>query len=275
MSPVDGDDPLRAVAFAARDGDSAALEQLVVAVQDQVYRLALRMLGDPDDAQDATQSALVRIVTRVGTYRGDAAFRTWAYRVAANHILNFRQSRVERENLDFRRFAEDLHDGLIDANVDDPDAGLLVEEVKLGCTLAMLSCLDRDDRLAYILSDVFDLRSDEAAYVCETTPTAFRKRASRARARLRDFVGDYCGLVNPDAACRCARRVAMAVRSGRVNPALPRFATSAGIAVAVAEMDRLHDLASLMRSHPQYRTPKDVADGVQRLIASGRYSVLE
>jgi hypothetical protein len=100
---------------------------------------------------------------------------------------------------------------------------------------------------------VFDLRSDEAAYVCETTPAAFRKRASRARAQLRDFVGDYCGLVNPHAACRCERRVA----------------------TAVAEMERLHDLASLMRSHPQYRAPKDVADGVQRLIASGRYSMLE
>jgi hypothetical protein len=139
----------------------------------------------------------------------------------------------------------------------------------------MLSCLDRDHRLAYILSDVFDLRSDEAAYVCETTPAAFRKRASRARAQLRDFVGDYCGLVNPHAACRCERRVATAVRLGRINPAQPRFATGAGVAAAVAEMERLHDLASLMRSHPQYRAPKDVADGVQRLIASGRYSMLE
>ena len=141
-------------------------------------------------ACDATQSALIRIVTRVATYRGDAAFRTWAYRVAANHILNFRQSRVERERFDFRRFAEDLHDGLIDAKADDPDGGLLAEEVKLGCTLAMLSCLDRDDRLAYILSDVFDLRSDEAAYVCETTQNAFRKRASLAG--FKRFSGGVC-----------------------------------------------------------------------------------
>lgn len=110
MPPV-ADDPLRALAFAARDGDTQALEHVVVAVHDDVYRLAVRMLWHPEDAKDATQEALVRIVTRIATFRGDAAFRTWAYRVAANHILNWRESRVEQENLTFRRFADQLHDG--------------------------------------------------------------------------------------------------------------------------------------------------------------------
>jgi RNA polymerase sigma factor (sigma-70 family) len=110
--PPVADDPLRALAFAAGDGDTEALEQLVAAVQDDVYRLALRMLWHPEDAKDASQEALVRIVTRVASFRGDAAFGTWAYRVAANHILNWRDSRVERENLTFRQFADQLHDGL-------------------------------------------------------------------------------------------------------------------------------------------------------------------
>ena len=95
MPPV-SDDPLRDVAYAAAAGDTEAVERLVSAVQDDVYRLALRMVWHPEDARDATQEALIRIVTRVGTYRGEAAFSTWAYRVAANHLLNWRQSRVER-----------------------------------------------------------------------------------------------------------------------------------------------------------------------------------
>ena len=59
-----------------------------------------------------------------------------------------------------------------------PDAALLAAEVKLGCTLGMLLCLDRDQRLAYVLTDVFDLPSVEAAFVCGTTPAAVRKRAA-------------------------------------------------------------------------------------------------
>src|SRR5258708_25567497 len=164
------------------------------------------MLWQPQDAEDATQEALIRIMTRIGSYRGEAAFATWAYRVAANHILNFRKSRVEQENLNFRRYSEELAEGLAAPDAAQPDSGLLAEEVKLGCTLGMLQCLHRDHRLAYILTDVFDLPSAEAAFICDITPAALRKRASRARGKLREFVSVHCGLVNTSASCRRDRR---------------------------------------------------------------------
>jgi RNA polymerase sigma factor (sigma-70 family) len=186
MSAVE-DEALRVLVGQAVAGDSAALERVVVAVRDDVYRLALRMLWHPQDAEDATQEALIRIVTRIHSYRGEAAFRTWAYRVAANHITNWRLSRVERERLDFRRFGEELAEGLEDPDPTTPDAALLAEEVKLGCTLGMLLCLDRDQRLAYLLSDVFELPSADAATDgCtppsewgESTPSICSSRRSR------------------------------------------------------------------------------------------------
>jgi hypothetical protein len=112
------------------------------------------------------------------------------------------------------------------------------------------------------------LSGDDAAYVCGVTPAAFRQRASRARARLRAFVSEHCGLVGAEAACRCDRRVEAAVRLGRVNPERLLFAG------AVAEMERLHDLGSLMRDHPDYRAPRAAADRVRELIASGRFRLL-
>jgi hypothetical protein len=195
--------------------------------------------------------------------------------VAANHILNWRTSRVEAESLDFRRFGEQLSEGLADLDPATPDARLLAEEVKLGCTLGMLLCLDRDHRLAYVLVDVFGLPSADAAWVCGVTPAAVRKRASRARARLRRFVGEHCGLVDHEAACRCDRRVATAVRMGRVRPGEPLFAGHHPPDAAVGEMERLHDLASLMRSHPDYEAPGAVVAAVREVIDSGRYEILE
>jgi RNA polymerase sigma factor (sigma-70 family) len=267
-------DALRALALAAGDGDSRALERLVSEVQDDVYRLALRMLWHPEDARDATQEALIRIVTRVGSYRGEAAFRTWAYRVAANHILNWRRSRVEQENLTFRRFGEELSEGLVDAAQNTPEAALLAEEVKLGCTAGMLLCLHRDQRLAYLLGDVLGLSGDDGAYICGITEAAFRQRLTRARTRLRAFVAQHCGLVNRDAACRCDRRVETAVRLGRVDPNHLLFADPATLSRAVTEMERLHDLGSLMRSHPDYRAPKAATETVLALISSGRLGIL-
>ncbi len=190
MPPV-ADGELRRLVASAAAGDRGAAEAVISAVRDDVYRLALRMLWHPEDAQDATQEALLRILTRLGSYRGEAAFRTWAYRVAANHILSWRTSRVEAESLDFRRFGEQLSEGLADLDPATPDARLLAEEVKLGCTLGMLVCLDRDHRLAYVLVDVFGLPSADAAWVCGVTPAAVRKRASRSRDRLRRLEGDH------------------------------------------------------------------------------------
>jgi RNA polymerase sigma factor (sigma-70 family) len=273
--PAVDDAELRRLAAAAGEGDSAALERVVGAVRDDVYRLALRMLWQPEDAEDATQEALIRIMTRIGSYRGEAAFRTWSYRVAVNHILNWRKSRAEQQNLTFRRFGEDLHEGLEVPDPRTPDAALLAEEVKLGCTLGMLLCLDRDHRLAYVLSDVFDLPSADAAFICGDTAAAFRKRASRARAQLRAFVSSHCGLVNRTALCRCDRRVATAVRIGRVRPDALQFAGHISPDAAVGEMERLHDLASLMRSHPEYQAPTAVIEAVRVAIESGRFKVLE
>src|SRR5690349_24472047 len=67
----------------AKSGREAALEELVRLVQGRVYRLALRMLWHPEDAKDAAQEILLRVVTRLGSYRGEAAFATWVYRIAA------------------------------------------------------------------------------------------------------------------------------------------------------------------------------------------------
>ena len=273
--PAVDDGELRQLAAGAAGGDSAALERVLASVSDSIYRLALRMLWHPEDAEDAAQEAMIKIMTRIGSYRGEAAFATWAYRVAANHILNFRKSRTEQENLTFRGYGEQLVEGLAEPNTARPDASLLAEEVKLGCTLGMLLCLDRDSRLAYILTDVFDLPSADAAFICGITPAALRKRASRARGKLREFVSVHCGLVNKTASCRCDRRVEAALRNGRIKPGHLNFAQPLDPNDAVGEMERLHDLASLMRSHPDYRSPEAVTQAIQTVIASDTYTVLQ
>lgn len=265
------EDPLAALVEWARGGDAAALDELVRAVQDDVYGLAIRMLWDPHDAEDATQEILVKVVTRLDRFRGESALRTWVYRVAVNHLLTTRRRLMERQGWTFSAFTDDLAAGLdpeASADPATPGERLLAEEVKVGCTLGMLQCLDRPQRMAYILGEVFGLPSQTAAFICDTTPDAYRKRLSRARAAIRAFVAEHCGIVNPQAACRCNRRTETAVRLGRVDPVAPTFvghpkrAKAPAIAAAVAEMEDLHDAAALFRSHPHFTTPDSVLRAV-------------
>ena len=103
---------LEDMARLAIGGNRDALEGLVRALQGDLYGLALRMLCNREDAEDATQEVLVRIVTRLAQFDFRSKLKTWAYRVAVNYILDVRKSAVERLHLSFERFAEDLASGL-------------------------------------------------------------------------------------------------------------------------------------------------------------------
>jgi RNA polymerase sigma factor (sigma-70 family) len=255
---------------AARAGDRQALERVVRAVQNDVFRLALRMTGCPEDARDACQEILVKVVTRLDSFRGDASVRTWAYRIAVRHLLDRKKSRVEQLAMSFERFGADLLDGLAAPESPDP---VMVEEVKLGCTLAMLTCLDREHRLAYVLGDVFDLAHRDAAELCAITEDAYRQRLSRARRSLETFTQAYCGLVNERAPCRCDKRVARAEELGRIEQGRPRLA-NAETREATREMELLHDTARLMRSHPEYVAPVDLIESVREALDGGTLRIL-
>jgi len=178
---------LEVLAQRAVNGDRDAVAIIVRELQANMHALALRMLWHPQDAEDATQEILVRIVTRLAQFDFKSRLRTWAYRVATNYLLDVKKSCVERQKLNFTSFAEDLAEGLSEDGPADYERSVLTEEVKIGCTLGMLQCLDRPHRLAYVLGEILDLPAPEAADVLELEPAAFRKRLQRARESIEAF----------------------------------------------------------------------------------------
>ena len=215
------------IAQRAITGDREALDALVRAVQPDIYALALRMLWNREDAEDATQEILVRVVTQLSSFDFRSRLKTWTYRVAVNHLLDRKKSAVERMDLNFVRLSEDLAEGLASDGPGENEGSILIEEVKIGCTLAMLQCLDRPHRLAYILGEILGLPGAEAAEALGVDPSVLRKRLERARDAILAFTRSYCGLVSDDAACRCNRRVTAAVRLGRARPDALEFADRA------------------------------------------------
>ncbi|MEU6643794.1 sigma-70 family RNA polymerase sigma factor [Saccharomonospora sp. NPDC046836] len=264
----------------AVDGDKAALEQVVRLLQDPLYRLALRMVWRPADAEDATQEILIRVVTRLSSWRAEAKLLTWAYRIGVNYLLNLRrQTPQEVRELSLDEFRDSLVDGLATADYTGPEASLLVNEVRLTCSQAVLQCLERAERIAFVLGEVFELSSTEAAWILEVTPAAYRKRLERARRRIQAFLNSTCGLVNDNAFCRCAKRVDKAVAVGRVDPRQPALAThpvsGRGVEEAAVQLHDLHDAAAVFRAHPDYAAPKAKTDAVLALLNSGRFPLLK
>ncbi|WP_368185671.1 RNA polymerase sigma factor [Aestuariibius sp. HNIBRBA575] len=254
----------------AQDGNATALEDIIRGIQKQVYQLAIRMLADPDAAQDATQEILIRVVTKLSTFRAESRFETWVYRVATNYLIRARKIRVNDPNLTFDAFSQDLIDGLSDDNNKAPDEHVMLNELRIKCTMAMLLCLDREHRAAYILGDILEFDHSIASDILEISPANYRKRLSRARDRVQTFTAATCGLANRSAACSCRKRLPAAMASGRIgiqpSAALadaPRFADAAA---EVSDIQSSLIAAKLQRSTGAHVPLRDYASAVLNII---------
>ncbi len=130
----------------ALQGDKRALEQVVKAIQGKVYNLALKMLFDPEVAKDGTQEILIRIITHLGTFKGESAFTTWVYRVAANYLLTS-VKKNSRRRYSFQHYGRLLDEGINQATSYIHNTGeqeVLADEIKITCSQGMLMCLKRN-----------------------------------------------------------------------------------------------------------------------------------
>ena len=259
-------DTLASLVARSQQGERAAVDALIHALQPDIYKLAQRFLMIPADAEDACQEILLKILTRLSQYDGRSLFSTWAYAVARNHLLDLKRRPFEQA-MSFNEFAEDLAQGLSDQLAESAETALQLEEIRIGCTLAMLQCLDRDLRLSYILGEILELEHQTAADVLDISCDAYRKRLSRARSTVSNFMLGHCGLVNPNNACRCSKRVSQAIKLQRIDPAHLVFSSSTErtrkfpqLLAQIRSLEESQRAAALYRAQSQ---PEASADFVQ------------
>lgn len=266
-----------ALVESARGGSREALEKLVLRHQAWVYNVAVRMVFHPQDAEEVTQEVLIKVVTRLSMFRGDCAFRTWLYRIAANHVLNMRCRGGELRPLTFASYAAAIND-TPDLDLPDPksvpvDVPLLVEEAKISCTTGMLLCLDRKQRFVFTLGEIFGVSDTVGGEVLEMSPDNFRQSLARARRDLYRFMHGQCGLVNADNPCRCPKKTKGFIDHGHVDPDRLLFVPlhvrriKDAAAGTVREIEGVLDRhsAAVYRDHP-FLEPLDQTDWLRRVF---------
>ncbi|MER0440131.1 RNA polymerase sigma factor [Emticicia sp. W12TSBA100-4] len=202
-------------------GNKNALNDLLKRHQNFIYNVALKMLNNIADAEDVTQEILIKIITQLSKYdKTKAQFRTWLYRITFNHVLNMKKNNYESMMMNFDSFF-----GVIDAAPDievsandELELAEAFEESKVACMAGMLMCLDRMQRLVYIVGEVFEIDHRLAAEIFEISPDNFRQKLSRVRKDLYQWMHNRCGLVNLENPCRCKSKTKGFIELGYVDP---------------------------------------------------------
>jgi RNA polymerase sigma factor (sigma-70 family) len=257
----------------AVSGDKQALGDLLQSVQNIVYNLSLRMLGSPLDAEDASQEILIRIITRLSTFKKESAFSTWVYRVSVNHLLNYKKSMFSKmPPLSFEFYGKDIEKGFVENNATltgGVDENLLAEELKLSCTNVMLQCLDSESRLIYVLGVMFRADSKLCAEILDITPEAYRQRLCRIRQKMSAFLTEYCALASSQK-CDCKKRISYAVKNRRLNPANLEYSTlnTAERKEYKQAMDNMDAQSLVFYSLPYFRTSQNVKSFLHSVLNS-------
>lgn len=201
------------------EGDKTSLTKLIERHQPFIYNIAWKMTGNTTDAEDLTQETLIKIISNLSSFKQESAFQTWAYRIAKNHFLNSQK----KSSTFFANNFEVLGNHLDAApNTDLSESEKIeqretIREVRLNCLSGMLLCLTKEQRLIYIIGEIFGADHNIGSEIMEISRDNYRMKLSKARKDLYNFMQNKCGLVNKANPCRCHKKVTFATANGMVD----------------------------------------------------------
>jgi RNA polymerase sigma-70 factor (ECF subfamily) len=178
---------------ALRSGDKTEIANLVEIFLDPVYRLALRMTGSEEDAEDITQDTFIKIIKSLPSFEGRSQISTWIYRIAMNEsLMNLRRRKPLSGSVEIDRETGDDQDEEIQI-VDwagQPEAELITSEAKQELDSA-ISRLPEGLRSVFVLRDLQDLSIEDTSGILGITTANVKTRLLRARLKLRQDLSVY------------------------------------------------------------------------------------
>ena len=176
-------------------GDRAEFARMVDLYSNPIYRLGLRMLGNPQDAEDILQNTFLNALTHLPTFEGRSSLSTWLYRIAANEALmrlRRKKPEVNLEDAETDQHAEDLKPTQFVDWSALPEEQLLSGEGEKVLDQAIQN-LPESLRIVFLLRDIEELSIRETAEALSLTETNVKTRLLRARMFLREQLSTYYG----------------------------------------------------------------------------------
>lgn len=167
-------------------GNTEAFGELVLRYQDRLYNSLLLMVGAPEDARDLAQEAFVHAFRKLDSFRGDAAFYTWLFRIAVNATISFRRKAARQRSASVDSLKEVAGTEPPDQRTDSAPSSQIETQETQQLVRQALSELSEEFRMALVLTEIEGMSYEEAAVVAGCPIGTIRSRIHRARNELRE-----------------------------------------------------------------------------------------
>lgn len=169
----------------AQRGDSQAFEALMAPYEKRVYAICLRLSGNREDAMDCAQEAMLRIWRSIGTYRKQASFSTWVYRITTNACLDMLRKKKIRPSVSLDAMTED---GFMPPDPSGDPHDFAEASARKRALADSIASLQPDMRAALVLRDVQGFSYEDVAAILDTPLGTVKSRINRAREKLRTIL---------------------------------------------------------------------------------------
>ena len=178
----------------AQAGDAAAFSTLVEQYDRYIYRLALNITGNKEDAEDVLQESLLKAYTKLGQFQGGSRFYTWLVRIAVNEALMRLRKRSPQKEVSLDEPVEGNERSLMPREIEDwaDNPEQQYAKVELNKILdETIAKLEPNFRTVFVLRDVENLSTEETAQILGLSVPAVKSRLLRARLKARELLGEY------------------------------------------------------------------------------------
>lgn len=241
----------------------------------KVYRLALGLAGNADDAEEITQEAFIRAFRFYHTFRRESSFFTWIYRIALNVAHDYMK---QRTRLPIQVLTEDMGysiEEIIDPDpASDPETELLANEARLRCLHCFTECLPHGQRVLFCLVVTLGLPYRAAAEIVGCSLGSVKTALHRAKKRVAGYLEDRCQLIKKSNPCNCHQWVRLALLRGwtiskqAIASPPPTVMVQAG-----EEIARLQTLRALYQSLCPEKVDEALAQRIRQGINSKEWSI--
>lgn len=253
--------------------NSGQLEVLYKSHGPMVYNLVYKITGNPEDARDLTQETFVRVYENLHQFRGESNIKTWIYTIAKNlcmRSLKKRKSFTTIEELTRLPYAEPDPGELTDKKM-----AHLAGQVREGCLLALLQCLTRGQRLAFVLHVFARLSMAEVGEIMGKSVGAVKVLVHRARRNLKAFLCANCSVYDRDNPCKCVNLVGFSLKQGWIHKPDNKGRVTSPETIE-AEIREIRDIAGFYRRYlGEQSAPETLAAHLRKHIQGEKFIIFE
>lgn len=172
----------------SQQGDIESFELLIKEYQKLAFNIAYRMLGNTEDAADATQDAMIKVYKSINSFKGNSSFSTWLYRIVTNTCLDELRKRKKDKTLSYDRGIE-TEEGTLEREI--PDTRNIPEEVaerkeQLQDLVEAINRLPEQHKTVIVLRDIKGFSYEQIAEILDCSQGTIKSRISRARMALKE-----------------------------------------------------------------------------------------